>query len=140
MGTIVVGVDGSEHSHRALSWALEEARFRRASVKIVHSWEFPPATKGPDGMPHADLQAAAQKICEDALADAGDPAGVEVTIEIAPDLPAKALVGASRGAELIVVGSRGRGGFRGLLLGSVANQVAHHAMCPVVIVPSADRS
>ncbi len=140
MGTIVVGVDGSDPSFRALRWAVEEARLRGATVKIVHSWEFPPAVKGSDGLPHADLLASAETVCEQAIAAVEDIAsGIEVTTEIAPELPAEALVRESATAELVVVGSRGRGGFGGLLLGSVATQVAQHAKCPAVIVPHADR-
>lgn len=135
MGTIVVGIDGSEDSIRALAWAIAEARVRKGKVKAIHSWSFPTPIVGDDGLPHADLAASADKVLDDAIAAAGDAGGVEVEREIANDLPAKALIAASKGADLLVVGSRGLGGFKGLLLGSVAQQVAHHSQCPVVIVP-----
>jgi nucleotide-binding universal stress UspA family protein len=138
MGTIAVGVDGSEHARRALAWAVEEARLRSCDVLVVHSWDFPPAMKGADGLPHADLLAAAQKVIDEAIA-AVDTSGVEIRSEVAPDLPAQALIRASQTADLAVVGSRGLGGFKGLLLGSVAHQVSAHAGCPVVIVPHEER-
>jgi nucleotide-binding universal stress UspA family protein len=140
MGTIVVGVDGSENSHDALAWAAAEARLRGAVVRLIHSWTFPAGATGADGMPHADLQAAAEKVLDEAVAALGDQAeGVTIEREIANESAARALVEASESADLIVVGSRGLGGFSGLLLGSVTQQVAHHAKCPVVIVPHAER-
>lgn len=144
MGEIIVGVDGSEHAHRALGWALAEAALRGSVVRAVHSWRFPPATKGPDGLPHADIAGTAERVIDDAvaaaLAEVPDASGVTIEREVAGELPAQALIRCSEGAELVVVGSRGLGGFKGLLLGSVADQVAHHARCPVVIVPPADRT
>jgi nucleotide-binding universal stress UspA family protein len=138
MGTIAVGIDGSDHARLALAWAISEARLRSCDVLVVHSWDFPPALKGPDGLPHADLLAAAQKVIDEALASV-DASGVTVRSEVAPDLPAQALIRASQTADLVVVASRGIGGFKGLLLGSVAHQVSQHAGCPVVIVPHEDR-
>jgi len=140
MGRIVVGVDGSEHSHRALAFAAEEAKLRGSTLHVIHSWTFPPATLEADGLPHADLKAAAELVLDEAIATLGAEPGIEIQPEIANELAAQALIRASEGAELLVVGSRGRGGFKGLLLGSVSQQCAHHARCPIVIVPPADRS
>ncbi|MEX2393767.1 MAG: universal stress protein [Actinomycetota bacterium] len=135
MATIVVGTDGSDNSQLAVRWAAEEARIRGAKLLVIHSWTFPAPTVGADRLPHVDLEAAAQKVLDEAVGAISEASGLEIATEIAPETPAQALVRASEGADLVVVGSRGRGGFKGLLLGSVAQQVAHHAKCPVVIVP-----
>jgi nucleotide-binding universal stress UspA family protein len=139
MSTIVVGIDGSENSRLALEWARDEAKLRGVTLHVVHSWTFPLASRGADGLPHADIEAAARRVLDDAVARCAD-AGIEVTSEIASESAAQALIRASQGAELLVVGSRGVGGFRGLLLGSVTQQVTHHARCPVVIVPHPERA
>lgn len=133
MGRIVVGIDGSEHAARALAWAAREAKLRKSTIVLVHSWEFPPPM--PDGQgwfAPADVQGIAERIVDDAKATLDDDLVVET--EISGETPGHALVHASRGADMLVVGARGRGGFAGLLLGSVSQQVAHHAHCPVVIV------
>jgi nucleotide-binding universal stress UspA family protein len=138
MGTIVVGVDGSEHARRALLWAIDEAKLRGASVHLVHSWRFPPPVPLPDGgLAPADFEAVAKGVLDDATALV--PEGIAVRKEIATDHAAHALIRASAGADLLVVGARGLGGFTGLLLGSVSEQVVHHAHCPVVVVPHEDR-
>lgn len=140
MGRIVVGVDGSVHAVRALAFAAAEAKLRGSTLHVIHSWTFPPPAPGSDGLPHVDLQGAAELVLEEAIATLGDEPGVEIQREIANELPAQALIRASEGAELLVVGSRGRGGFKGLLLGSVSQQCAHHARCPIVIVPDEERA
>jgi nucleotide-binding universal stress UspA family protein len=139
---IVVGVDGSESARAALAWALAEARLRRDVVRVVCAWHVPAAAYGApgfvppvDGGLDASFERAAGQAMEetlDALADAVE--GVEVEREIAHGAAAGVLIKAARGADLLVVGSRGRGGFAGLLLGSVSQQSAQHAPCPVVIV------
>lgn len=133
---VVVGVDGSEPSRRALLWAAGEARRRTATLEIVHCWHprfaLPlgpafPATE------RAALEEAAQEVIAGALrAVDGCAPHAEPILADAPTVPT--LVGASAGADLIVVGTRGHGGFPGLLLGSVSTQVLHHAHCPAVIV------
>jgi nucleotide-binding universal stress UspA family protein len=134
MRTIVVGVDGSDHARRALRWAIDEAKLRGATLHLVHSWRFPPPVPLPDGgLAPADIEGVAQAVLDDASALVPD--GVAIRREIAADHPAHSLVRASEGADLLVVGARGLGGFKGLLLGSVSEQVVHHARCPVVIVP-----
>ena len=135
MSRIVVGVDGSTNSHKALAWAAEEAKLRGATLLLVHSWRFLPVVPDPlAGIPHIDIEGNAKEVMDDAVATL-DEASVRVETEIANESAAHALVRASEGADLVVVGSRGMGGFKGLLLGSVSQQVAHHAHCPVVIVP-----
>ncbi len=138
MGTIVVGVDGSPGGLAALRFALEEARLRKASVTAVFAWSIPFVADVPSGLlPEllSDFRADAERLLEEAIAEAGDPGGVEIA-QLLVDAPAgRALLEAARGADLLVVGSRGRGGFTGLLLGSVSQQCTQHATCPVVIVP-----
>ena len=142
MSTIVVGVDGSPASLDALRWALAEAAARCAMLRAVHAWSHPLVTTplGPvvpalDPEALAELAGAARAQLEQALASAGAAeAGVQVEPEVVEGGPAAMLLDAAQGAELLVVGSRGLGGFRGLLLGSVSQQCAQHASCPVVIV------
>jgi nucleotide-binding universal stress UspA family protein len=136
---VVVGVDGSEGSARALRWAADEARLRGARLEIVHAWAVPfmgevPTTPDLD----AELEAGARTTLEEAMA-AVDLQGLEVDGRIERGPAAVVLVELAKGADLLVMGSRGRGGFTGLLLGSVSQQCAHHASCPIVIVPPADR-
>lgn len=143
--TIVVGVDGSEASRDALRWALEEARLRGSSVLAVHAWQPPaiPADVAPVPMhvPAYDvtelqprLEEAARTSLDRTVSDvAGRAEDVDVRTAVIQGAAATVLIDSSRGAELVVIGSRGRGGFAGLLLGSVSHQVAQHAACPVVI-------
>ncbi len=135
---IVVGVDGSEGSLEALRFALEEARLRGGTVAALFAWSIPFVADVPTGMlPELmdDFRADAETLLEEQLAAVGDSGGVEIERIVVEGPPAQALVGAAEGAALLVVGSRGRGGFKGLLLGSVSSQCAHHAPCPVVVVP-----
>jgi len=137
---VVVGVDGSSHSLDALRWAAQEARLRHASIEAVYAWR-PPYIGEAGGM-------AAVAVSWDQLADSAQAAldlAVDTVAVEAPDVtferrclegpPALTLVEESKDAMMLVVGSRGHGGFLGLLLGSVAHHVAHHAPCPVVVVP-----
>lgn len=135
---IVVGIDGSDSGQRALGWALDEARARGCTVEVVHAWP-PPFLAG---YPLDSLtvgaevfEDAASKVMDGALADA-DLTRLSRPVErtLAGGRPAAALLEAAKDADLVVVGSRGIGGFRGLLVGSVSLQVARHAPCPVVVV------
>ena len=136
MNEIVVGVDGSESAQAALRFALEEARVRNAPVRAVAVWHLPVAAYGGGyGPVDADLEPAMQRVLEDALAKAAEhAAGVDVEGLVREGAPAQILLEEARDAALLVLGSRGLGGFRGLLLGSVGQQCTHHAPCPVVIV------
>jgi nucleotide-binding universal stress UspA family protein len=140
MGTIVVGVDGSEGSVAALRFALEEAKIRGAELRAVSAWHVPPAVYGA-GMAPAGLDLDEyRKLAEKALAAsvseaAGGASDVAVTPILREGGPSDVLLEESKDADLLVVGTRGLGGFKGLLLGSVSQQVAHHASCPVVVVP-----
>ena len=135
-GTIVVGVDGSPSAARALGWAISEAQLRGAALYILHAF---PAMKSLTGSTAHEYYPQIEKEAEDELSSilsrAPDLGGLtHVTRAVRPGNPAELLIEESRGAELVVVGSRGLGGFTGLVLGSVSAQVAHHAHCPVVVV------
>lgn len=141
-GRIVVGVDGSEESVAALRWALEAAGQRGDTVDVIHAWHYPYAAYAEiTGMAAAtvtreDLEETARQVLEISLGEAGAAqAGVVVEPMLVQGGAAAALLEAAVGADLLVVGSRGRGGFSGLLLGSVSQQCAHHGPCPVVVVP-----
>ena len=141
MQRIVVGVDGSDTARSALRWALDEARVRQAEVDVVHAWHVPYTGAYPYTTavldPH-EYQIEERKLLDEVV-DGADVTGVpSVERILAPGQAAHMLVAAAKGADLLVVGSRGRGGFSGLLLGSVSQQVVHHAPCPVVVIPSAD--
>ena len=134
---IVVGIDGSASSRNALRWAKDEARMRGASLRLIHSWELPTISGAIEpNVPRASLTERAERVLSEATEAVPGCAELDITSEIAASLPARALIEASNDADLVVVGSRGVGGFKGLLLGSVAQQVSHHSECPVVIVRS----
>jgi nucleotide-binding universal stress UspA family protein len=144
MGTIVVGVDGSYGSRRALEWAIDEARRRSDELIAVHAWSLPIVVGTFEAVipvaENVDFQKEAEGYLERTVKEVagGDP-DVPIRLEATQRPAASALVHASRDAELLVVGSRGFGGFRGLLLGSVGQQCAQHSHCPVVIVPHEER-
>ena len=134
---ILVGIDGSEGSLQALRWALAEARRRHDAVQVLHCWHVPyyGDMTGMMAYPGTILQEAGATVLAEALAAVHDEAqGVSVTTRVEQGSAAQVLIEASKNADLIVVGRRGHGGFVGLLIGSVAAQVAGHASCPVVIV------
>ena len=135
-GRIVVGVDGSVSSKAALAWAVRQAKLTDAVVQAVTVWQYPGTYGYP--APAADdtnYEELAARVVTDAIAEVASPAGpVEIRPEVVKGNPAAALLAASAGAELMVVGSRGHGGFVEALLGSVSQHCAHHAPCPVVII------
>jgi nucleotide-binding universal stress UspA family protein len=141
MSGIVVGVDGSESSRAALRFALAEARLRAVPVRAVAVWHVPIAVyegayATPDTSLLDELRDQTAEALNDAVEGAGDAArGVSLETVVREGQPATVLLDEAADADLLVVGSRGLGGFRGLLLGSVGQQCAHHAPCPVVIVP-----
>jgi nucleotide-binding universal stress UspA family protein len=137
---IVVGIDGSETAKLAARWAASEAKLRDADLMFVCAWEVPAQTFGfgYTAIPEAlvgDLAKGAEATLADALEKVRSESP-EVSVETAAveGQPARVLLDASEDAGLLVVGSRGLGGFRDLLLGSVSQQCAHYAKCPVVIV------
>ena len=144
MGRIVVGVDGSENSVQALHFAIEEARIRGAELHAVSAWHVPPAVYGAGWAPASTDLDEFRKLAEQSLRQSVEEAGAtEAGVQVTPVLreghPVDVLIAESEGADLLVVGTRGLGGFKELLLGSVSQQCAHHASCPVVIVPPRSR-
>jgi nucleotide-binding universal stress UspA family protein len=141
METIVVGVDGSDGGTAALEFAAEEAALRHAELRIVSAWEVPAAVYGAGFTPPVDagtleaLGIRAQQVADDA-SDAVKKLQPSLQVEAVAvaGQPADVLLERAAGAELIVVGRRGLGGFKSLLLGSVSQQVVHYAACPVVVV------
>jgi len=138
---MVVGVDGSEGAAAALEFAAGEAAFREARLRIVSVWEVPVAAyAGGFAPPPAPeiweaFQTGAQQIADEALASVKKlQPSLEAETIVVQGQPANALLVQAADAALIVVGRRGLGGFRSLLLGSVSQQVVQHASCPVVIV------
>jgi nucleotide-binding universal stress UspA family protein len=131
---IVVGIDGSLGSTRGLRWALAEAEARGASVEAVVAWEYDPLSALVTGT-SSGHEAVAREVADAAIDHAGRLAPrITFTAEARLDATVPALLDACRGADLLVVGSQGHGGFRGALLGSVAHQCARHASCDVVVV------
>jgi nucleotide-binding universal stress UspA family protein len=141
MSDIVVGVDGSEGSLRALRFAIDEARVRGCGVRAVIAWRIPAiayeAGWAPIPIDAGNYEAMAEASLDKVL-EAVEAGEVEVTRVVREGQAADVLLAEARTADLLVVGSRGLGGFRGLLLGSVSAQCAHHAPCPVAIVPPAE--
>ncbi len=135
-GRVVVGVDGSPTAERALRWAMAEAAVRDAELEVVHGWQIQNIGMYPYpmGLDMTDYQAAAEAVVDDVLGRV-DTSEAKLTRTVRAGGPITALLDASEQADLVVVGSRGMGGFKGMLLGSVAQAVAQHSSCPVVVVP-----
>lgn len=131
---IVVGVDGSPSATQALRWAVAQGALTGQPVEAVVSWEYPTAAAWTaSGL--FDWAADAADILRAAVAEVvGEGSAAQVTQRVVRGHGASVLVDASADADLVVVGSRGLGGFDGLLLGSVSQHVATHAHCPVVVV------
>lgn len=138
---IVVGIDGSPGAQQALAWAADEARRRGSALRILMAWDYPAYayTGLVNAPPEEALLASAQAAFEEAVTEASgavDLSGITVTSQLIHGTSAAALIEASRTAELVVVGTRGRGGFKGMVLGSVSRAVSSHSECPVVVVPT----
>jgi nucleotide-binding universal stress UspA family protein len=132
---IVVGVDGSRHSERALDWAIVEAQRTGDTLHLVAAWLFPMALGYAFTTTVHEVSEAAQDAVDRAAAHVAEVAPeLTVTGETTEQPPGPALVAASKGAEMLVVGSRGLGGFEGLLLGSVGQYCSRHATCSVVVI------
>jgi nucleotide-binding universal stress UspA family protein len=138
---IVVGVDGSDSSRAALAWAYDEAAHHAAAITAVAAWHPPalPMTPPYGSIPPEGYVSQPQRDALDLLdrfvaeLDVREPA-VDVRTVVAEGNPAQVLIERSKDADLIVLGSRGHGGFRGMLLGSVSQHLVAHAACPVVVV------
>jgi nucleotide-binding universal stress UspA family protein len=145
MQGIVVGIDGSDASDAALAFAFEEAKLRKLPLRIVCAWEIPAMEyAGAAFVPTPDLAESAERVADKALARAveklGSDPGIHVETAAVHGHPAKVLVEEASGATLLVVGSRGHGGFAGMVLGSVSQAIAHHCPAPVAIVPAVPAS
>ncbi|WP_436793465.1 universal stress protein [Actinospongicola halichondriae] len=143
MGRIVVGVDGSENSAAALEWAIGEARVRGATVEAVLGWHEPIMGGTAAVMIPVDTRefeesyrAQLDKAVDAVVGGIGDLGGVEIDRQLVHAPAARSLLDAAVDADLLVVGRRGHGGFLGLVLGSISQQVVWHAPCPVVVVPA----
>lgn len=136
MTQVVVGIDGSAHAARALRRAIAEAQLRAAELLVVHVCPAPHPLADPvlnPPPPREERLAAGRRLIEAAL-DEVDTAGLAVETRAAIGNVARTLCEAAEGAQLLVVGARGLGGFRGLLVGSVTQQVVAHAPCSVLVV------
>jgi nucleotide-binding universal stress UspA family protein len=136
---IVVGVDGSANSRMALRRAAEEAIAHEASLEVVLAWNLLDEVTASHFDPHYGEATASADLAQILKEELDDDQLALAATSVANDLPARAILAAAQGAWLVVLGSRGLGGFTGLLLGSVSQQVTHHSPCPVMIVPDPDR-
>jgi nucleotide-binding universal stress UspA family protein len=143
MSGIVVGIDGSHNASHALGWAMAEAALRKVDLTVITVHSVPAGywTRQPVAMPGdeervAEARAAAEEAVAKAALALGDSQPTSVTVSAFNGFPAEALIEASENCDLLVVGSRGGGGFGSLLMGSISSQVVHHAKCPVVVVPA----
>jgi nucleotide-binding universal stress UspA family protein len=134
---VVVGVDGSDHARGVLAWAVDEARRRAAPLTVVHGYDRPVTSDLLPLLNPERLAEGARRVLDDALATV-DTSGLDLTVTASPTGPAGATIDAAGDADLVVVGSRGLGPVRRLLLGSVATQVLHHAPCTVAIIPTTE--
>jgi len=141
MSGITVGIDGSDHSVRALEWAANEAAVRHAPLTVltVHSvaqsgWTGNPIILPQDSKDLEEERQGAEEMTLKVTSQLGEARPASVTVRAVSGFPAQELIEASRGTDLMVVGSRGAGGFVKLVAGSVSDQVVHHAHCPVVVV------
>jgi nucleotide-binding universal stress UspA family protein len=136
-GRIVVGVDGSDSSLAALAWAVRQAALTGARVEAVTAWQIPAVYGYGYTMVEAipAIEKAAGQILDEAIAaEAKRAPDVQIRPVVVQDIAVRALLDRARGADLLVVGSRGHGGFTEALLGSVSQHAVHYAECPVVVV------
>ncbi len=141
---IVAGVDGSDSSLSALRWAIRQAGLTGAAVDAVAAWHYPVSSYGyvPVGdEADYDFQKITEKVLADAISSTLEPGSdVRVRSHVIEGNAARVLIDASDGAELLVVGSRGHGGFTEALLGSVSQHCVHYAHCPVVVIRGQDQA
>jgi len=143
MPGIIVGIDGSAHSARALEWAIKEGALQHAAVTVItvnsvpaSPWTGNPTVLAPDPALLEKLRQAAEEMTVKVTGQLDGARPASVTVRAISGFPARELIDASHDADLVVVGSRGAGGFARLLVGSVSDQVVHHAHCPVMVVRS----
>jgi nucleotide-binding universal stress UspA family protein len=143
MPGIIVGIDGSAHSCKALQWAVNEAAIRHIPLTVltvnqtvVGYWTGAPVVYSGDAELLKKLRKAAEEETAEVLEQFDPASRPPVTVRAVTGFAVESLLDAAANADMIVVGSRGAGGFKRLLLGSVSSQVTHHAQCPVVVIPS----
>jgi nucleotide-binding universal stress UspA family protein len=143
MSGIVVGIDGSHNASCALEWAMAEAAIRKTQLTVLtvlpepaSHWTGRPVPFAGATERIAEIRKSAEAAVEATGAQLGSDKPESVTVTAVAGFPAEILIHASRDSDLLVVGTRGGGGFASLVLGSVSNQVVHHASCPVVVVPA----
>jgi nucleotide-binding universal stress UspA family protein len=141
MSGITVGLDGSDNSQRALEWAIKEAALRNAELNVVAVHEVAVnhltgnlIIYGEDRPMEEKARQAAEEAVAKIVGQLGDAKPASINVRGVSGVPTKLLIEESQNADLLVVGSRGGGGFARLLMGSVSSQVVHHAACPVVVV------
>jgi nucleotide-binding universal stress UspA family protein len=145
MSGIVVGVDGSGHSQRALVWAMTEAAIRQVPLTVLTVHEqirgyFSGTVTFPDDGERAEqVKRLVQAEVDGVLATLEGPRPSVINVQVAMGSSVEEIVNAGKDADMIVVGSRGAGGFTQMVLGSVSSLVTQHAPCPVVIVPHEGR-
>ena len=145
MSGILVGVDGSGHSQRALEWAMREAAIRHVPLTVltvheaVRGYYSGMATYPDDPARTEEARTAVQVETDKVLAGLDGPRPDSVTVKAVHGFPVEELINAGKDADMIVLGSRGAGGFSRLVMGSVSSQVVQHAHCPVLIVPPEDQ-
>jgi len=142
MPGIFVGVDGSPNSEHALRWAMQEAAVRHAPLTViaVHEvlksyWTGNPVSLQADKGKLDETKKAAEDLADKVASHLGDAKPHSITVRAVDGFAAQELIEASKDADLVVVGSRGGGGFARLMMGSVSSQVVHHSACPVVVIP-----
>jgi nucleotide-binding universal stress UspA family protein len=145
MSGIIVGVDGSGHSQRALEWAMKEAAIRHVPLTVltvheaIRGYYSGVAVYADDPARTEQARQAAQAETDKVLAGLDGPRPDSVTVKAVHGFPVEELIQASLDADMVVLGSRGAGGFTRLMIGSTAGQVTQHAHCPVIIVPPENR-
>jgi nucleotide-binding universal stress UspA family protein len=132
---VVVGVDGSPHGDAALRWALEQAQGRGGEVTAVYSWQVP-FVSIPGAFDRGELEKAAKEFLIDKLSSIAPSPAVPLRPLVAEGDPAESLIAAAEGADILVVGTRGRSPVAGVVLGSVSQRCAAAASCPVLLVKS----
>jgi len=148
VASVVVGIDGSEASRAALRWAADEAKQRGAALRVVHTWDHPYSVPGPHtqtGRPKVDEEVTERRLAEELLdrelaATGVEATGIRVERELVEGPPAKRLLGAAEGADLLVIGSDRHPKLVDIPLGRVGRECVQHSPCPIVIVhPTAPR-
>jgi len=141
MSGITVGLDGSDNSERALEWAMKEAAIRHAALNVIavhevaaNHWTGNPIVMPEDRADETKARHAAEEQVAKVSSQLGDAQPASVNVRAVSGIASRLLIEESQNADLLVVGSRGGGGFARLLVGSVSSQVVHHAACPVVVV------